>query len=306
MNLNYNLTSKDAKELVKLYPKIRIPFFEHADYYLGLQDGKKSVTKLVEELFACKNAANDEIGHYKMKKLDEILEHFKSRRLDVFNSHDLTKFDSNYPKSFSDFRPGKIYMSVDMKEACWTVFKKYANIQQTLDWSSYAQKEFRLDKFVASSKSFRQLVFGNLNPSRQQHFQKRYMVKMADMYNDYLYEEQRYANCKLVMVSSDEILFEFDSIDDYVKKEDAYIDMLNLEKTPLKISAYTMNHVDNLGDRISIKKPLDSLDRLSWELYSINGSRFFMHYKTLILQQTLDDRDLLFEPEPNKLAKWII
>ena len=64
---------------------------------------------------------------------------------------------------------------------------------------------------------------------------------------------------------------------------------------------------DNFGDSILIKKIYDKkLNTIKAELFGCPGNRFFIHYKTLVLNEELNDLDLLFEPEPGKLAKWII
>ena len=293
---NYNLTDNDAKQLCKLYPKIKIPFLDKRDYYLWTQRHTLPIDSLVNQLEICK-LNNGEIERYKYKKSEEIIDYFKSCLLPIFNSLELKPFKSDYPKEFNNWDSKKIYQSIDIKEANFSIFKyKTAFCSKYKLWSEFCIEKFDLDPFIANSKMFRQIIFGNLNPSRQAHFQKEYMLSLAELL--------KHTN-KIIKISDDEIILEFDSLKDYEQRDVYTENFISKLDITLKFKAFVTERIENYGDHLLIKKPLDCKSTFDWDI-TIPGHRYFIHYKTLILQFSLEDNDLLFEPEPKRLAKWII
>ena len=64
---------------------------------------------------------------------------------------------------------------------------------------------------------------------------------------------------------------------------------------------------DNYNDHVRIDTVFDTdslLGKYS-ELKGVNGNRFFLHFKTLILKEELDERDFLFLNDKHT-AKWVI
>lgn len=286
-----NPTDSQYKEIIRLYPKIRIPYLKEAAYYLWqLAKTDSNIGEIIDNFQDCFKIHGD-VTSYKMKKFDSILKYFKEDNaiLDVFNNALLPSNESLrslYPKSFGNWKEDKMYVSVDMNAANWSVFSRVAGFQGQ-KWESYVTEHFDLHPFLAKSKSFRQFILGNMNPNRQQSFQKEFMIKLAE----------RYVNAGVpapVCLSADELIFEF-NLGLYTMPE------FNDLEYGIKIKHFTIEVHDSFNERVLIKNFNEKR-----ELFSIHGSRFFMHYKTLILNEDIEENDLYFEPEPKRLAKWII
>ena len=285
------------KELMRLYPKIRIPYLDQAIYYLlelSLTDA--SIGEITADFQDCVKKHGD-VTSYKMKKMDEILKYFKDDTdlMDNFNNATLpTQEDlkSPYPKSFGNWKPEaeKFYVSVDMNAANWSVFCENAKVPDKPKWIDFVTEKFDLHPCIAKSKSFRQFVLGNMNPRRQQSFQKAFMIELAGVYTAFGVPEP-------VMLSADEILFEIPSGMSY------FCPKFDESKYGIKETTYCMEIHDSYGERVLVKRNLNTNHR---ELFSIQGTRFFIHYKNIILNKPVEDRDLYFEPEPKRLAKWVI
>ena len=281
---------------MRLYPKIRIPYLKEAAYYLQQLSLTMNLGDILDNYQDCITQYGD-VSSYKMKKMDEILKYFKedTNLMLQFNDAPFNEYQSKYPKQFANWKPGKWYLSLDVNEANWSIFKHTIGLMLP-SWSETIQDKFGVHKAVAESKSFRQLVLGNMNPSRQQTFQKRFMGDLAAKFELTLWKDN------IVMLSPDEILFELE--------DETFLKMMNCtdlrtiraeSPMPMKLNAYQIDRVDNLGESVLIKRSAKGK-----ELFSVNGSRYFMHYKTLILGKEIEDNDLYFEAEPKRLAKWII
>lgn len=291
-------TQKQYKELCKLYPKIRIPFFDQAEYYLELLIRTMDIFPIILKMRDCINKHGN-LETYKMSRFDKILTYFKDNGiLEKFSNAPYSDYQSQYPKQFNSWQEGKIYLSFDVNEANWSIFKHTIDLYLP-KWSDFLQQQFEIHPFVAESKSFRQLVLGNLNPSRQQTFQKRYMGKVVERIG--ITAPLLVHN--VVMLSADEILFEFNSEEIYQQRIERLDEVIPMLKLPMKRKVFTVKRISSYGDSVVLKTDfMTGKD----ELFAVNGNRYFIHYRNLILKEEPQDNDLLFEPEPGKLAKWIL
>lgn len=96
---------------------------------------------------------------------------------------------------------GKNLISIDLEKANFNIFKLF-NLHQELGVSSYKQlmeQETDLDYYL-NSKMIRQVIFGDLNPSRQQKVQKYVINQICNKLKE--------AGCSLTSASSDEIIIQ--------------------------------------------------------------------------------------------------
>lgn len=292
MNL-YDLDKKSLKELVRLYPKVKIPMFDKAEYYLFTLSKTMNIQELLDSCNDC-FLKHGSIESYKMKKHDEIIAFFKSSELltNINNATIVNDKEVMFPKNFNNWSENKIYVSIDMIEANWSVFKNNIN---SPSWIDFVTEKFDLHPFIANSKSFRQIIFGNLNPSRIIALQKEFIKNLAI----------KYVNGGMpspVMVSNDEILFEFEkSNSSQYWNLPVYTDL----QYNLRIKKYFITKHENFEEQVLIKNELYT-NKNSKELFAVIGTRFFIHYKTLILNELVIDEDLFFEAEPKRFAKWVI
>jgi hypothetical protein len=287
-------------ELQKLYPDFKIPFEKDAPYYIGLLTKNNASLELNYNDFVSLELIEKDSVKYKFKKFDEILAYFKEMKWDL-NSIPQTSelLNSKYTlREFNNYKPNKFYTSIDLKEANWQSFKHAfeLNLPNFEEWST---TQFDLHPAIAKSKSFRQYLFGNTNPKRLQRIQE---SMMKDIFSLFILDED-----KIVGKKSDELIFEFK---DSKEATDWFIHYLYVSYPfDCKINFFTVSEHTNFNEFIRIKEIIGGFllgprgnER---KLMGVPGNRFFIHFKTLILKEELDDRDLKFTVEKN-LAKWII
>lgn len=305
----YTLQSGDYKDITSLYSKIKIPVFKHGDYYLEQLMRITDHSKTIDNFISCK-AEHEDVSKYKRIKSEEVIKYYKDKGLlDILNglAYD-TDFKMSYPKTFDNHNPEKLYISIDVKQANFAIFN-YVLGDNKIEgsWEDFVQKEFGLHPFVANSKQFRQIVFGNLNPGRQQVFQKRFMYDIyQNLFSNY--------ELNVVMISADEILIE--TTKELLFENKLVMDFLsngkyiNYKGVALKVQMYTVSKQVNYDDLIKIKTYWvlsdGELCPKGMEFYSIPGTRYFIHYRSMFLHEELCEYDLLFEPEPKRIAKWVL
>jgi hypothetical protein len=276
-------------ELQKLYPDFKIPYEKEAPYYIELLlKNDSSLQQKYNDFFALEMAEGDPI-RYKFKKFDEIIAYFKTMNWDL-NSipFDHPILNPGYAtKEFSNYKPDKFYVSVDLKEANWESFKFGLGIEDKSDFEKWSIKTFDLHHAIARSKSFRQFLFGNTNPKRLQRIQESMMKEIITIFND---------DTRIVGKKSDELVFEFDNENYNLVQAMRIIHQI-------KITHFTVSEHTNLNEFVRVKTIF--LPTQEKKLMAVPGNRFFLHYKTLILNEGLDERDTYFINERN-LAKWVL
>lgn len=291
------------KELEKLYPEFKIPYEKEADYYLHVMlHGNKKLQQTFA-LFKELEAKHPEITKYKFKKFDEIIAYFKTMSWELNNlDNNCSLLNSDYSeKDFNNYKPDKFYISIDLKEANWQAFKLAFEVidgpNELLNFEGWSIKQFDLHPCVAQSKSFRQFLFGNTNPKRLQRIQK---GMMNIVYNSHPYKDF------IVGKKPDELIFEFSNLSEFDQfKFSQYIDNIPYQ---FKFSFFTISETTNFKEFVRIKNKFTGFEfkeLLETKLVGVPGHRFFLHYKTLILKEPLDERDYYFVVD-KQLAKWVV
>lgn len=283
---------KSLHELEKLYA-VKVPIFKHAEYYLETLMRSPQYSQLERWLDMGESLEREveDISHYKMQMMDAILSKLKDTNGKDFlkvlaEDSEIVKFDFQR-KAFNP-ENGKTYVSFDIREANWTAFRAMTGYPKgpgeyylDKDFSVFLKEDFGCHPFVAESKTFRQLVFGNTQPKKLVRWQEWKISQML----------KNFENFDVVGVSTDEIVVATDGKD--VKE------ILELGNVPsVKSKVFAVNFVENYGETVRI----DTTEGVK-KLVSVPGNRFFMHFKSLILGEELDERDLLFRLEGFE-ARW--
>ncbi len=287
----------DAKNLEKTY-NIRIPVAEFVDYYLNTLLKSEEKASLKREIEAYKNfeqiLGDESAKSFKHKLIETSVAHLKAifqERVNSWTSPEQFKLETY------DFKPehGKCYISFDVRQANWTVSKYFLGLDFPV-WEEYVQKELNFPEALTYSKPLRQAIMGQVvNPKRYDAMQKYLTWK-------HLEELSRIpeSSAKVVSVNSEEIILEV------LKKDDVFfwLDDLNEWLVPIRFTIFETKIHTNYGDTIIIKEFLNEDFTLKYKsLYGVNGHRFYIHFKTLVLGEELEDRDLLFKQE-HKIFKW--
>ncbi len=286
----------NAKNLEKNYG-IRIPVAQYVNYYIETlmkSDDKKEIRKQIEanEKFEKElEETNQDIKNFKHKIIESSVLYLKSIISEGVN---VWSPDEQFVLQTNDFKPehGKCYISFDVREANWTVVKFFLNLNLP-KWEEYSRTVLNFPEALSLSKPIRQAVLGMVvNPKRYDSMQKYLTWK-------HLNEIKKNHNIKIVSVNSEEIILEIDknnfNINDY--------ENLNF-LVPVKKTIFEIKIIQNYGDNVIVKEILNDELTLKYKtLYGVNGHRYFIHFKTLVLGEDLDDKDRLFNLE-HKVFQW--
>jgi hypothetical protein len=286
-------------ELQKSYPEFKIPVLAHAEYYIDTLVRAEYVNTRPIELLKTLEA-NQDLYLKKREFINATLDFFTQQGWTfTAASNDTTPLTLKAAEynllEFSSFKEDKLYVSIDLKAANWQAFQYYFNLNLS-DWEVWLiDSGLRPHSFYAESKSIRQLIFGNTNPKRLQTIQRGMMQTLIDNLSTF------YKN-KIVSRTSDEIIIELSTI------EEAYGIQFYVNATPFKFktSFFKMQKVTNFNETVNLKTTISSEGKeLSKRIVNVPGNRFYIHLKTLLMNEDVDKRDLLFEHD-KKLAQWVI
>lgn len=200
---------------------------------------------------------------------------------------------------------GELMFSIDIKKANYTILKSIdAYGDMCNSWDQLCAK-LEIDKALRLSKSFRQMVFGNLNPKRNQRLQHNVMAKVC--------ATLPLAHRKnIIFISHDEIVILCESQDQakdlkhFVNKDlhkelgKKIADRRNVFEFGTQL--YVLNEIEK--DRFA-KTINPNTSQSIKTLVGIPSNQFYIYFKKHILEQPLDERDLYFYND-HRLAKWVI
>lgn len=287
-------------ELQKLYPSFKIPTEKFTNYYLfHLLEAGICEQKHLDQMTNLFDKEKD-ISKYKMKSIDKILKYFTEKKWDL-SEIDMELYKNDYSeKEFNDYKEKNFYVSVDLKQANWQAFRIAFNLNLP-EFQKWVKEEFKVHPFIADSKSWRQLLFGNTNPKRLQTISKSLMELVCFNTTELLKE-------KCVARRSDELIFEFTSRP--TEEELSILTKLDVDTgLELNINLFQMKNEFSFSENVKVKYSL-SLEVaeeivIEKKMVGVPGNRYFIHLKNLILNSPIKDEDLYFENQ-GYLAKWVL
>ena len=254
------------------------------------------------------------------EKAIEIIK--KSPAYDAF-IHDTRDLFSGYtwlvkqtPKGqvFKGVNDGKRFLSIDLAKANYQALRYYTRnilnrppaeddiILGTNSFHEFIQK-FTDEPYFAEAKKFRQVIFGNMNPKRQQTIQKYIINELLA----YLLDSGVVSEKKLKDYTADEIVFMIDdSVDqnvllEKVKEKQAEMDV------ELHLEPYTLRWLGRAGDQDDAKGSgffVREFGNGKVDFKCVEGGlmpQVYKRYKGL----SLCDKDLLFYANNGMLAKYL-
>lgn len=287
----------DAKGLEKTYG-IRIPVAEYVDYYLNTLLKSKEKESLKREIDAFQkfeaSLGEQDSKSFKHKLIEKSVLYLKeivSERVNSWIAPEHFVLETN------EFKPenSKCYISFDVRQANWTVTKYFLGLDLP-NWETYSKDVLGFPEALAYSKPLRQAVLGQVvNPKRYDSMQKYLTWKHLEeikKINPNIY--------KVVSINSEEIILEVEKGNELILK---YLNSLEW-LVPVKFTIFETRIHNNYGDNVIVKEFLNDDFTLKYKsLYAVNGHRFYIHFKTLILEEELDERDALFKLE-GQIFSW--
>lgn len=182
------------------------PYFE---YYLKLFDpyfqsmDKLSLLRETIEILGNENGISDNIKDFRNKVTTCVEEHssYKNFTNDIKLPDPVTKLNKGnlYVEGNNDI----LFTSIDLVEANFQSLKMMCH--DIFPQNSYVEfaKQFTNLLYVINSKKVRQIIFGQLCPSRQQHVQRYIMSKIKQ----HLLDSWSIKEPDFISTSSDEIVF---------------------------------------------------------------------------------------------------
>ncbi len=311
-------TIKEITEFAKLF-KLNIPVNEHFEYYIQTLSHSfefRDIVALVNnysdfEDWLKENGYNN-VGHYKMGYVYElILNHLKSSQAYLkCQEFDYSTFKF-YERDLLKIHEGNFMLSLDISSANFQAMKIFDQDNELKSSWKELCDSLKIHPVISSSKSFRQVLFGNLNPKRFQKIQHRNMIMLAEEL------EKAFSMEEVISISHDEIIMNLGE-----DQKDAHQKANMILKAVESIRAQRLEKCEpwmGLGSKIftinKIAKGIyvktifflveDSIVESYKTLFGCPGNMFYMYFKKHILGKEVEERDCLFSIE-NRLAKWII
>lgn len=179
------------------------PYFE---YFVELYDPLLSVKEKQAWLQSVLDKCNEQDDFFQQAKnvSDGIKNLIKNSKAYIdFNSRDMKEFpmlkNVSQQNIYIDPNVGKEMISIDLAKANFNSFRMFG-LQQEIGCETYDDlvKKFTEEKYFRESKMIRQVIFGDLNPARQQTIQKYIIQQLCDT----LLKN----GCEISSASSDEII----------------------------------------------------------------------------------------------------
>lgn len=148
---------------------------------------------------------------------------FNSRNLDDFP----LKKNVSQQNIYIQPNVGKEMISIDLEKANFNSFRLFG-LQEEIGCKTYADlvKKFNNEKYFLESKMIRQVIFGDLNPSRQQRIQKYIIQNLCEKLLD--------NGCEISSASSDEIIIknktDINEVKEMLKDVDESFKFFRVEK----------------------------------------------------------------------------
>lgn len=302
----------NLEDFQKLF-KVNFPVEEHYQYYLD--------TMMKSPFYAGVGLLVKEFEQYE-KDIEEqgIFKSTISYKLDYAlpKMRDYIKGTEAYKllmeKDFSDYKLRKkdefrkndntYLISIDFKAANYNALKTFDHEGELYgSWEELCIAQ-ELHPMLSKSKSFRQFVFGNTNPKRLQKVQHGNIIKIVDaLIEDYSFTEEEF-----VFISHDEFIIKLrpdhklavgrvnvllSAVGNIIENHNIYMpthykvfknDKVVKNGKPVK-DMYVQTHYNVKMGGLSEKYET---------LFKVPGNKFFKYFKTLILKESLDKRDLMF------------
>jgi len=295
VSLSNSLKKKFVKDYNLPVDVFAEPMFTDA---LKLLDGQFCVAKKLQDFLVAVNSfkTEEDFFVYSSDLLQKVVKSVSSTEEYVdFTTRDMNEYNLNTKsnvaseKLYQEKNLDKTFVSFDLKSANY-VSLVYAGVFGTVsedyDYKTF-MSEFTEFEHFKNSKNFRQTLFGNLCPKRQQKVQK-FLVQ--GLYEVLGFDE----NTKVFSFTSDELVVEGDlsQVDLDTLKGTVFEDCVRVTEfvlEPCESTTGKMYYVKNFGQ--------------SFELKMVPKQYYTQAYKK-VLNEDLTDSDLMFFQD-GLLAKFL-
>jgi len=299
--------------------------FSRVEAYIELQQWASEVKHT--NVAKCKTATAMELRNY--VKSTDAYARFTKFDVDSFTYNNRPM--ANLKDKRSSFFDGEdILLSIDITSANYTIFTLFDEKGELGEsWAEFCKSRPEVHPVVPRSKIFRQIVFGELNSTRNSKIQAKVTLCIYSHLIDRFGEPL--AN-RLIFCSHDELVFQCGHESEAIPLIQQLTAYLAEGPVPLLTSDASMHgRAIQLGKHFKMvtykTKSVDDAEGKAVKtilrmeqaegtdaprlvenyrtLFAVPGTQFFMYFKKYILQEEWEDRDLYFVAE-GRLAKWVV
>lgn len=263
---NLKLNSEQIDLFIK-YSKLPIPINleSHIDYYVNLLNSYyntqlyKYFVSDIEKLGL--NKIKLDIPHVKNK----IINYLKSSQL----YQDFLTSSTNHPTYPKDFitptrtiynqnHLGKNLLSIDIKSANWTCYKKITKLDMNYNWSELVLS-YTPSKFIAESKYLREVIFGDLGSKKLMKFVGEFLFELDNVIKlDTNFDKITCLNDEIIYEIKDINTFNFNQFVEKINKINPHFDQIyRVEQFKLKRIApyeYYIKEISSTNSQIQTKR----------------------------------------------------
>lgn len=203
MELTNSIKQRFVKDFKLPINLIQDPYF---DYFIELYNPDFDTYKKLELLQSFLSTCKDQEDFFqKGTTVSTAVKEFiqNSKAYELMNNADLNSFPQNKNLTQQNIyivpNVDKELISIDLEKANFNSFKLF-NFEEETGIKTYREliSKFTDQEYFQQSKMFRQVIFGDLNPARQQRIQK-YVIGQ-------LCQKLQENGCEISSASSDEII----------------------------------------------------------------------------------------------------
>ena len=245
---------------------LKSPYFE--DRY-DLYNKYYNLNEVLESFLSVYNKVGNEEKYFELynKLKDDVINYLNSSPEMLFfaREEDMSKFtikNKNLPKA-SIYKPSnheRIFISIDMKSANFTALRHYNSlIVKNKDTYEDFLREFTDIDYFTKSKYIRQVVFGNVNPSRQISYEKYLMDKVVITLSEFIDIEHfvSFQNDEIILDVTEMILKE--NFSETISKIKKILNDFKKEGIILKFELFELRKIENTDGYL--KKMLPESDK---------------------------------------------
>jgi len=300
---------RDIEEFRRLF-RISIPVREHAAYYVDTLSRSQEFAELpalVRRFIEFEERLSDrgqQLGDYKHQQLASLREELSGtaafRRLCAAATHGPLPTRNRLADQSDHW-----LVSLDLREANFSVLKLYDEEHALGDrpWAEFCADR-DVDPLLAESKSFRQLIFGYLEPQKVQRVQHALTAELADELRRDGLDDPAIAG-----LSHDELVVAFAGDRAGLGQARALMARVgaSTRRPNVRATLYRSAFVEpGIEVRTFFELTSDGPPRERHRtLVGVPGNLFFLYFKRHILAAPLDPRDLYFRIE-HRLAQWVV
>lgn len=310
----------DVREFSKLF-KVNIPVPDEFEYYVATLSRSPEYSELDSQISAFKELerfakAHDYRGarQYKLDHaLPRMIEYCK--KTDAYRQLVAAEHSQRQYRTKDELKRnlGSVLINIDIQSANFSALKKFDSSDELKgSWDALCT-HLDIHPTLVLSKSFRQYVFGNTNPKRLVRCQHGHVLDMVDAMKSDQFPELQVTEDEIVFISYDEIILRLcgpDAIDHFGEHARrivaALLSLNSVGGMPLHFEIFRL---DKIEKPVYLKTVYElnggGLNPAYRRLYGVPGNKFYRYFKTYVLREPLDERDLLFIND-GELAKWII